>query len=110
MQLFKLITGGLILALIGLFIYQNLSTFNTFLQFSLDLYIREKVVWSHHLYTLLLFSALLGFIVGLVLMLRPYFNIRRQLSQERQEKEQLRAQQPPVLPEKQETVERAEGQ
>lgn len=91
MQYFKALTSGLVLLIIGLFFWQNASSFETVLPFTLDLYIREQVRWSHHLYTLLVFSCLVGLIAGVGLMLRPYHSIRRRLLQECQGKEVIPA-------------------
>jgi len=97
MRLFKLITGGLIMLVIGLFLWQNVPTFTTLLQFQLNLYIKEHLKWSLQVYTLLLIVGFLGFAIGIILMLRPYFNVRRLLAQERQE--QLRQTSSPPTPE-----------
>lgn len=94
MRLFKLITSGLLLVLVGLFIYQNLPTFDSPVAFSLDLYIHEPFPWSHQLYTVIGFAALLGFILGTLLMLKPYLKLRRILFQTRQDKQQPPEKQP----------------
>jgi hypothetical protein len=86
MKLFKLITGGLLLAIVGLFIYQNLNTFRGPVAFSLDLYIHEPFPWSHNLYTVIGIAALLGFVLGILVMLTPYRNARRRLLSARQDK------------------------
>jgi uncharacterized membrane protein YciS (DUF1049 family) len=86
MKLFKWLSGCIILAIIGLFIYQNLGTFKSDLPFSLDLI--EKLEWKHHLYTIIAISAGLGLVLGILLMLKPYLKIRRTLAGERQEKQQ----------------------
>jgi flagellar biosynthesis/type III secretory pathway M-ring protein FliF/YscJ len=98
MRLFKLILCFLVIAFIALFIWQNLPTFKTLLPFSLDLYVREQLVWQHFLYTLLLASGLLGLLIGILLMMKPYLRIRRLLHQERQEKQQMKAAQPAPPP------------
>lgn len=82
MKLFKLFATVLLLAVIVLFVKQNLATFRTVLPFTLDLYIREEVHWSHELLTLLALSGILGLILGLGLMAKPYFNMRRALSRQ----------------------------
>jgi len=104
MRLFKLITTGLVLAMIGLFFWQNGATFRTFLDFSFDLYIREPLQWKHQLSTLLVFAVFLGFLAGILIMLKPYFNARRLLAQERLHRPSVKALAPP-LPEKDETSE-----
>lgn len=88
MKIFKLVTGALILLIVGLFIWQNIPTFTSPLQFQLNLYIKEHLKWSLKLYSLLLLTGLAGLCLGLLLMLRPYFNVRRLLAQERQESRQ----------------------
>jgi len=88
MKVFKLVTGGLILLIVGLFIWQNIPTFTSPLQFQLNLYIKEHLQWSLKLYSLLLLTGLAGLCLGLLAMLRPYFNVRRLLAQERQERQQ----------------------
>jgi uncharacterized membrane protein YciS (DUF1049 family) len=92
MKWFKWITIGLLLAIVGLFIYQNLPTFDSLTTFALDLYFQE-LSWSHHLYTVIGIAALLGFILGILLMLKPHVKTRRLLVAERQEKQQLREKQ-----------------
>ena len=86
MKLFKWFSGCIILAIIGLFIYQNLGTFKSDIPFSLDLI--EQLKWTHHLYTIIAISAGLGLVLGILLMLKPYLKIRRTLAGERQEKQQ----------------------
>ena len=86
MKLFKWLSGLIIAAIIGLFIYQNLGTFKSDLPFSLDLI--EQLKWTHRLYTIIAISAGLGLVLGILLMLKPYLKIRRTLAGERQEKQQ----------------------
>lgn len=85
MKILKLVTGGLVVFIIGLFIWQNIPTFTTELPFRFNLYIKEHLAWTFKVYTLLVAIGLLGFILGIVVMLRPYFNVRRSLVKERQE-------------------------
>ena len=87
MRLFKLFTTSLVLGLIGLFFYENATVFKTNLPFTLDLYIREQVNWTHPLYTVLVFAVLVGFVAGIGALLKPYLRMRRMLAQEHQEKE-----------------------
>jgi len=87
MKLFKWLSGCIIAAIIGLFIYQNLETWKSPANFTLYLYI-EDLSWSHHLYTIIAISAGLGLVLGILLMLKPYLKIRRILASERQEKQQ----------------------
>lgn len=86
MRLFKLITSGLVAALVLLFIKQNLSAFRTKVAFSLDLFIREPVGWEHSVYGLMIFSAGVGFLLGVLVLLRPYVRARRLLAEGRTEK------------------------
>lgn len=87
MRLIKLIASGLIALIIGLFVYQNLATFNSSIPFSFDLFIREKLTGEFSLYSLLLLAGIVGVLLGVFLMLRPYFNVRRRLAQEKSNKE-----------------------
>ena len=89
MRLFRLFTTLLLLAVIVLFVRQNLATFNKTLEFSLDLFIREEVRWTHRVSTLILISGFVGFLVGFFLMLKPFLHTRRALQQERQENQRL---------------------
>jgi hypothetical protein len=88
MRTFKLLMIGLVLAAVGLFIWQNLPVFKTTLPFTFDLYFREQMAWTHSLYTLLLFVGTLGFLLGIFVMLKPYFKVRRLLAQERHQRQQ----------------------
>jgi hypothetical protein len=101
MRIFKLVTTLLVLGLITLFFYQNTPAFQSLIQFQYDLKIKEQMMWSHHLYTLLLVSGAAGFVLGILVMMKPYFNVRRLLAKERQEKLTLASTQvetPPASP------------
>jgi hypothetical protein len=101
MRIFKLVTTLLVLGLITLFFYQNTPAFQSLIQFQYDLKIREQMMWSHHLYTLLLASGAMGFVLGILVMMKPYFNVRRLLAKERQEKQTLAStlvETPPISP------------
>lgn len=92
MRLFKLLVTLVILAFIGLFIYQNLQTWTQPISFKLNVYFFQTnpdKPPSLDLYPVILISAFLGFIIGLAVMLRPHFKTRRQLKRERQEKKTL---------------------
>jgi hypothetical protein len=95
MRIFKLVTTLLVLGLIGAFIYQNTPTFQTPIPFRYNLLIQEEMQWTHHLYTLLLVSAFGGVVFGILIMMKPYFNVRRLLAQERQEKQAMAPTPPP---------------
>lgn len=84
MKIFKLLMTGLILVIVGLFIYQNLATFNSTQALKIDLYF-ESSAGTPPLYMLLVVSGALGFFVGIFLMLKPYLKVRRALAQTRQE-------------------------
>ena len=85
MRSFKLLVTLVILCLIGIFIYQNMQTWTQPVSFKLNLYVYQANP-SFELYPVILLSALVGFIVGIALMLKPYFKTRRLLKRERQEK------------------------
>ncbi|MGO8943161.1 MAG: lipopolysaccharide assembly protein LapA domain-containing protein [Syntrophobacteraceae bacterium] len=87
MRLFKELVTLLILCVAAIFIYQNIQTWTQPVGFKLDLYL-YKINPELKLYPVILLSALGGFIVGLALMLKPYFKTRRLLKRERQEKKQ----------------------
>lgn len=87
MRLFKVIVTLVILCLIALFIYQNMQTWTQAIGFKLDLYFFNMAP-QLELYLVTLLAALVGFAVGLTLMLKPYFKVRRLLKRERQEKKQ----------------------
>jgi hypothetical protein len=84
MKLFKLITTALVAGIILLFIKQNIAAFTTRIPFVLDLFIREPVNWGHSVYGLIIMSGFVGFIVGFLVLLRPYMNMRRQLAEKRE--------------------------
>jgi len=85
MKLFKFVIGSLVLAFVGLFIYQNLVSFRSPIPFNLDLYVHEQISWNHPLYTVIGIAALLGFALGVLLMLKPYLKARRRAFSEPQE-------------------------
>ena len=89
MRSFKLLVTLLILCLIAIFIYQNMQTWTQPVSFKLNLYFYQTVSPpSLELYAVILLSALGGFIIGIALLLKPYFKTRRLLKRERQEKKQ----------------------
>lgn len=87
MRSFKLLVTLFILCLIAIFIYQNMQTWTQPVSFKLNLYVYQTNP-SFELYSVILLSALCGFIVGIALLLKPYFKTRRLLKRERQEKKQ----------------------
>lgn len=88
MKAFKIIATLLLLGLIYLFISQNMHTFRTTMPFSMDLFLTEEVKWAHELSTLMLISGLIGFLLGLFVMFRPYLKLRRSIHQSQQNKEE----------------------
>lgn len=95
MRVFSWITGGLLLAIVGLFVYQNLLTFNGLLPFVLDFYIHEAFTWFHRLYTVIGMAAFLGFLLGLLVILKPYLKMRRMLNKRCNSNEPAQRQQQP---------------
>ena len=98
MKWFKLGVSGLLLGLIGLFLWQNQAAFLTSISFTLNLYFQPPFSWSHPLYGLLIFFGAAGFIAGLLLMVKPYLNMRRALVQERSERQQIESKPTPCDP------------
>jgi uncharacterized integral membrane protein len=89
MRLFKLLITLIILCLIAVFVYQNMSTWRQPLSFKFNLYFNEKHDSADiPTYLVILISALVGFIAGLTALLPPHFRIRRRLKRERIEKKQ----------------------
>jgi uncharacterized integral membrane protein len=88
MRLVKLIVTLLIVGLIALFIGQNLEAWTHKVAFNLDLWILGKLHVELELYLIILISALIGFILGVLLILKPYFKARRTLARERQAKKE----------------------
>ncbi len=91
MRLFKLLVTLVILSLIAIFIYQNMQTWRQLISFKLNLYFFETYPAkppSLELYSVILYSALGGFIIGAALLLKPYFKTRRLLKRERQQNKQ----------------------
>jgi uncharacterized integral membrane protein len=89
MRFVKLIVTVVILGLIAAFIYQNLSTFSAEQTFELSLYFGQPMKWSHSIYSLLGISAVIGFLVGIMVMLKPFLSARKKLAGERQEKPEV---------------------
>ncbi len=87
MRSFKLLVTLIILCLIAIFIYQNMQIWTQAVGFKLNLHFYQPNP-SLEIYQVILLSALGGFIVGIALLLKPYFKTRRLLKRERQEKKQ----------------------
>jgi hypothetical protein len=88
MRLVKLIITLAIVGLIALFIGQNLKAWTGPVSFNLDLWILGKTARSLELYVIILISGIIGLLIGLMLLLKPYFRTRKMLARERQEKKQ----------------------
>jgi uncharacterized integral membrane protein len=89
MRLFKLLVTLVILCLIAIFVYENMKTWTQLVSFKFNYYFNEnRDTASLKLYAVILISASVGFVIGLALMLKPYFRTRRMLKLERQEKKQ----------------------
>ncbi len=87
MRSFKLLVTLIILCLIAIFIYQNMQIWTRAVDFKLNLHFYQPNP-SLEIYQVILLSALVGFIIGIALLLKPYFKTRRLLKRERQEKKQ----------------------
>ncbi|NTW35121.1 MAG: hypothetical protein HGB17_03130 [Syntrophobacteraceae bacterium] len=98
MKLFKLITSALVAGIVLLFIKQNMAAYTTRIPFTLDLYIREPLNWGHSVYGLIIMSGLGGFVLGFLVLLRPYMHMRRLLAEKRDVAEVAREQEPPPPP------------
>ncbi|MHC1726768.1 MAG: lipopolysaccharide assembly protein LapA domain-containing protein [Syntrophobacteraceae bacterium] len=87
MRLFKLIATFLILAVIALFVWQNMETWLSPTKYKLNLYFSETT-FSIQLYVVILLSGFGGFLAGMLALLKPYFKTRRTLASERKDKKQ----------------------
>jgi hypothetical protein len=79
--IFKWLTIFLVLSIVGLFVWENASTFLASQTFTLNLYVAEPFTWSISLYLLLLIFTMVGSILGLTLMLRPHLRTRKALKE-----------------------------
>ncbi len=84
MRFIKPIIILIILGLIALFIQQNLGTFNAAQPFKLSLYFGQPMVWTLSIFALLTVSAVVGLVVGILIMLKPYTGLRKKMAQEKQ--------------------------
>ncbi len=90
MRMVKLVISLAIVGVIALFIWQNMSTWTGTTDYKLDLYL-FKTGFRLELYSVIILSALAGFVVGCAAFLRPYLKTRRLLARERQDKKQVNA-------------------
>lgn len=86
MRFIKPIIILIILGLIGLFIQQNMATFNALHTFELSLYFGQPMKWTLSVCSLLAISLVVGLILGILIMFKPYMGSRRKLAEERQAK------------------------
>ncbi|ROQ91113.1 hypothetical protein [Desulfosoma caldarium] len=100
MKLFRLVTTLLLVAVIVLFVRQNMTTFQRDLDFSLYLFIREDVRWTLKVSTVIFLAGFVGLLVGVVFMFRPFYHTRKALQAERSEKERLLAERAMTLDDK----------
>jgi predicted small integral membrane protein len=98
MRLFKLVVTLVILGLLSLFVYYNMTTWTSTLEFKYKLPLFDEWVWRPALYLIMLLSALFGFFLGIAVIMKPYLKARRALAAERQEK---KAAAPAVMEEEQ---------
>jgi len=85
MRFIKPIITLIILALIALFIWQNLPTFNAQQVFQLSLPLSQPMKWGFSIAFLLTTSLVIGLVVGILIMLKPYMGLRKKLAQEKRE-------------------------
>jgi len=89
MRLFKLLATLVLLCLIAIFVYENWQIWVHPIPFKLNLYFNAgRDSADIKVYLVILISALVGFILGLTALLKPFFRTRRQLKRERIEKKQ----------------------
>ncbi len=90
MRLFKLIITLVILCLIGIFVYQNLAVLVKPETLTFNLYF-VKPTRPVKVYLLVLVPLVVGFLLGLMIMMKFHFQTRRKLKRERMEKQQVQA-------------------
>jgi uncharacterized membrane protein YciS (DUF1049 family) len=72
--------------MIALFAAENMKAWTTPVSFNLDLWILGKAEWNLQLYLVAVISAGIGLLIGIILMLKPYFRVRKTLARVRKEK------------------------
>jgi uncharacterized integral membrane protein len=85
MRFIKPIIALIILALVALFFLQNTDAFAKMQEFKLNLFFGTPLTWEHSIFSLLAMSAVVGFVVGILVMLKPYLGARKRLAENRQE-------------------------
>ena len=93
MRFVKPIVILIILGLVAAFILQNLPTLSAEQPFEFSLYFGQPWKWTHPVYTLLALAAIVGFVLGVLVMLKPFRSVRKKLAQERLDRQEARAQQ-----------------
>lgn len=83
MRLVKLVVTLIVLGLIALFLLQN--DWTRTISFQLELWPFGKTLWQIPLCAIMFFSVLVGFVVGVGALLKPYFNARRAIAKQKQE-------------------------
>lgn len=84
MRFIKPLVALVILALIALFFWQNADAFAKLQEFKLNFYFGAPLKWAHSLFSLLAISAVVGFVVGILVMLKPYQSARKRLAEDKQ--------------------------
>ena len=107
MKLVKLIITLVVLGLIALFVGQNMKAWTGLVPFNIDLWILGKAEWNLEIYLIILISAGIGLLMGIILMLKPYFRTRKLLARERHERKQ--AAQAEIPPEKDDQAQAAQA-
>ena len=90
MRFIKPIVILVILGLAAAFIWQNLPTLNAEQPFEFSLYFGQPFKWTHPVYALLAVAAIVGFLVGILVMLKPFRSVRKKLAQERLGKQEIK--------------------
>lgn len=112
MRWFKFVMTVVVLAIVYLFIQQNIGSFNQSLEFKLDLpFLGEDqtLTWSHSVYGLIFISALVGFVLGFFSLLLPYFRSRRQIKElKKRERQVSLRKRETITPKKEEKAEKTE--
>ena len=90
MRFIKPIVILVILGLIAAFIWQNLSTLTAPQQFALSFGFGQPLKTAPPAACLYATAAIVGFVVGIVVMLKPLRNARKKLAEERQDKQEVK--------------------
>ena len=93
MRFVKPIVILIILGLVAAFILQNLPTLSAEQPFEFSLYFWGPWKWTHPVYTLLALAAIVGFVLGILVMLKPFRSVRQKLAQERLDRQEAKARQ-----------------